>query len=222
LPNRRRTVAARLLRSALSASVLLPFVCAASGATAQSATAVPQLAPNSLIGTYFEIARYPIKREKHCVSDEMILYGLNDKPNTFKIVTICQLKGDTSDFWNGSGKFSETGNGQLKLNWIWPFTTKYWILALAPDYTWALVGTPNHKSLWILSLATTLPPDVLASIEAQASAQGFNTSKLIQITQQPRPPVPRPTTSQPANRPAVANPPAKPSSQPIPDASTPR
>jgi apolipoprotein D and lipocalin family protein len=195
LPNRLPTIAASLLQSALPAILLLPFLLAPARASAQSATAVAQLSPNRLMGTYFEIARDPIKREKHCVGEEMVLYDLGDKPNTLQLVTSCQLKGNTSDSWNSSGKFSLAGDGQLKLNWIWPFTTKYWVLALAPDYAWALVGTPNHKSLWILSRTPTLPPGVLASIQATASAQGFNTAKLIQITQHPRPPVALATTT---------------------------
>jgi apolipoprotein D and lipocalin family protein len=200
LPNRRPRIAASaasLLQSVVPAILLLPFFFAASRVSAQSATPAAQVDPNRLIGTYFVIARAPIKREKHCVSDEMILYDLNDKRNTFQIVTTCKLKGNTSDAWNNSGKFSKTGNGQLRLNWIWPFTTKYWILALAPDYSWALVGTPNHKSVWILARAITLPPDVLAAIQAKASTQGFNTAKLVQITQNPRPPV-APATTTPA------------------------
>jgi apolipoprotein D and lipocalin family protein len=192
LPNRLPRIAANLLQSAL-----LPLLFAAPRASAQRATPVAQLDPNRLIGTYFDIARYPIKREKHCVGEEMVLYALGDKPNTVQIVTSCQLKGNTSDSWNASGKFSLAGNGQLKLSAIWPFTTRYWILALAPDYSWALVGTPNHDSLWILARATTLPPGTLAAIEALASAQGFNPSKLVQITQHPRPPV-APATTTPA------------------------
>jgi apolipoprotein D and lipocalin family protein len=185
LPLRRRSIAATL-------SALL-IVLAAPATPAQSASAVPQLDPNRLIGTYFTIARYPVKKQKHCVSDEMVLYALGDKRNTIQIVTTCLVKNDNSDSWNASGKFSKTGDGRIKLAWIWPFTTRYWVLALAPDYSWALVGSPNHKSVAILSHATTLPAATLAGIEAKATAQGFKTAKLIPIVQHPRPPVPPPT-----------------------------
>jgi lipocalin len=46
-------------------------------------------------------------------------------------------------------------------------------------YTWALVGTPNRKDLWIYSRAKTLPPDTLAAIKAQAAAEGFDVRKLV-------------------------------------------
>ncbi len=154
-------------------------------ASAQSAIAVPQLDPNRLIGTYYEIARYPIRREKQCISKEMVLYALGDKQNSLQVVTACQLKQDFSTYWNSQGKFSKSADGRISLSAFWPFTTKYWVLGIAPDYSWALVGNPNHKSLWILSHTATLPAEVLAGIKATAAAQGFDTSKLIRISQEP-------------------------------------
>jgi apolipoprotein D and lipocalin family protein len=151
----------------------------------QSATPVAKLDPNRLIGTYYEISRYPIKREKQCLADEKILYALGDKRNSFQIVTSCEVKEDYFNYWDKKGKFDDAADGKLRLNWLWPFTTRYWILAIAPDYSWALVGTPNHKSLWILSHTPTLAPDVLSGIQSQATAQGFNTAKLISIPQHP-------------------------------------
>jgi apolipoprotein D and lipocalin family protein len=70
-------------------------------------------------------------------------------------------------------------DGRLKVMKLWPFTTKYWVLALGPDYGWSLVGSPNHKSLWIYSKSPTLAPDVLAQIEAQAAAEGYPVAKLV-------------------------------------------
>jgi len=160
----------QLLRS--TTILLVCLVSTSSRAAAQSATAVPKLDPDRLIATYYEIARYPIRREKPCLGNGMVLYALGDKKNSLQIVTTCLVKDDNSGWWNSAGKFDKSGDGKIKLSWIWPFTHKYWVLGLAPDYTWALVGTPNHKSLWILS-----------EIESKAAAQGFNPAKLIKIPQ---------------------------------------
>ena len=174
----------RLLKVLAVAALLLAFLFAASPeAVAQSASPVPKLDPNRLIGTYYEIARYPIRREKTCLTNEMVLYALGDKKNSLQIVTTCEVKDGNSNSWNAAGKFDKSGDGKIKLSWIWPFTQKYWVLELAPDYTWALVGTPNHKSLWILSRAVPLAPEALSEIESKATAQGFNTAKLVKITQ---------------------------------------
>lgn len=152
-------------------------------AAAQTVTAVPSLDLNRYMGPWYEIARFPVKREKHCLGDEMVLYALGDKRNSFQVVTSCQIKDGNSDYWNDRGKSSKSGDGTLKLSRIWPLTTKYWVLATGQAYEWALVGSPNHKTLWVLSRSTTLKPEVLAEIEAKAAAQGFNTTKLIKISQ---------------------------------------
>jgi apolipoprotein D and lipocalin family protein len=174
----------RPLRIAVTSLFLLSaLIAAAMPAAAESASAVPKLDPNQLLGSYYDIARYPIKREKQCLGNELVLFALGDKKRSIQIVTTCQVKADNSNWWNASGKFSKAGDGKIKLGWIWPFTTKYWILDLAPDASWALAGSPNHKSLWILSRTSTLSPETLAQIQSMAAAQGFNTAKLIQFKQ---------------------------------------
>jgi apolipoprotein D and lipocalin family protein len=174
----------RPLRIAATSLLLLSALIAiAPRATAESASAVPKLDPNQILGTYYVVARYPIKREKQCLGKELVLYALGDKKRSIQIVTSCQMKADNSIGWNASGRLSKAGDGKIKLAWIWPFTVKYWILDLAPDASWALAGSPNHKSLWILSRASTLSPEALAHIESTATTQGFNTAKLIQIKQ---------------------------------------
>jgi apolipoprotein D and lipocalin family protein len=167
-----------------TALLLALFLAAIPRASAQAATPVPTLDLTRLIGTYYEIARYPIRRERLCLSKEMVLDALGDKQNSLQIVTVCQVKEDFTTYWNKQGKLDNSNNGKIKLNSMWPFYTKYWVLAIAPDYSWALVGTPNHKSLWILSRSPTLPADVLAGIQSQATAQGYDIAKLIKIPQE--------------------------------------
>jgi apolipoprotein D and lipocalin family protein len=174
----------RPLRVAATTLFLLSaLIAAAMPAAGQTASAVPKLDPNHLLGTYYVIARYPIKRERQCLGDELVLFALGDKKRSIQIVTSCRMKADNSIGWNASGRLSKEGDGKIKLAWIWPFTTKYWILDLAPDAGWALVGSPNRKSLCILSRTSTLSPEARAGIESTAIAQGFHTAKLIQIKQ---------------------------------------
>ena len=155
-------------------------------AAAQSATPIPKINPTQIIGTYYIIARLPIKRQKACLANELVLYALGDKKRSIQIVTTCQVKQDNTDGWNSHGKFSENGDGRIKLGFIWPFTTQYWIIALAPDATWAIAGSPNHKSLWLLSGTPTLPDATVAQLKSTAAAQGYNTGNLIAIPQHPK------------------------------------
>ena len=80
----------------------------------------------------------------------------------------------------------EGNNAKLKvsflpayLRWI-PFTAgDYWVLAIAPDYSVALVGTPDRKHLWLISRTAALPSDVADNYLALAKSQGFNLDQLI-------------------------------------------
>jgi apolipoprotein D and lipocalin family protein len=171
-------------RAAIAAAFLLASLLSVNhAATAQAVTAVPRLNLEGYMGAWYEQARYPNKREKTCVSDNMVLYALGDKPNSFQIVTSCEIKGGNSDAWNGKGKAGSTGDGRLKLSRFLIFSTKYWVLAAGPDNEWALVGNPNRKFLWVLSKTATLKPEVLAEIEAKATAEGFDTAKLLKVAQ---------------------------------------
>ena len=66
----------------------------------------------------------------------------------------------------------------------------YQVLALAPDYAWAVVGDPARKYLWILSRTPALDDGSYGRAVAEAAAQGFETARLEKTRQmqaEPRP-----------------------------------
>lgn len=62
----------------------------------------------------------------------------------------------------------------------------YWIIELAPDYSAALVGTPDRKFLWLLARQEVLPPAVKESYLRRARAEGFDTTKMISPSSPPQ------------------------------------
>lgn len=65
------------------------------------------------------------------------------------------------------------------LRWI-PFTKgDYWILALAPDYSVSLVGSPDRKYLWLLSRTPELDATTREHYLAIARQRGFDLAPLI-------------------------------------------
>ncbi len=147
---------------------------------AQTVTAVPKLDLATFTGKWYEIARFPNKREKKCVSDVFNLIAQGEKPTRLQFVSSCKNKGGFAEIRGAIIKAAnKSGDGKLKLVSLWPFSTPFWVLALGPDNAWSLIGSPNHKQLWILAKTPTLDPQVLAEIEAKAAAQGFSPAKLI-------------------------------------------
>jgi apolipoprotein D and lipocalin family protein len=45
----------------------------------------------------------------------------------------------------------------------------YWVIDLAPDYSYAVIGGPKREYLWILSREPRMPETVYAEILARAS-----------------------------------------------------
>ena len=155
------------------------------GALAQSAaTPVAKLDLKQFAGKWYELERLPAKSEKDCVADALVLYGLRDKAGHFSVVNGCRTKDETDDSRNFIGWMDgKAGDGKLKVRYTWPFTHPYWVLGIGPDYAWALVGSPNHKELKLLSRTPTLPAETLTTMRAQATGQGFDVSKLVVSSQ---------------------------------------
>ncbi len=169
------------LAALLLAVALLP--CGAGQASGQTVSAIPKLDLDKFMGTWYEIARLPNKTERHCVSHVQVLFALGDKKGTFQMGTSCTLKDGMPDDYDNSGKLDKLHDGKLKLGILPLFTSPYWVLATGPDYEWALVGTPKHKTLWILSRNTTLDGGTLNQIKSIATAQGFDLAKLVTPSQ---------------------------------------
>lgn len=92
------------------------------------------------------------------------------------------------DRWKESvGKAYFTGAPQraaLKVSFFGPFYAGYNVIALDPDYRYALVCGPNRHYLWILSRTPQLDEDVKQKLTAQARQAGFPVESLIWVKQE--------------------------------------
>ena len=71
--------------------------------------------------------------------------------------------------------------GSLKVSFFGPFYGGYHVLALDPDYRWALVAGPSRDYLWILAREPELAPELYARLVAQAADSGFPVEELIRV-----------------------------------------
>jgi apolipoprotein D and lipocalin family protein len=74
--------------------------------------------------------------------------------------------------------------GSLKVSFFGPFYGGYHVMALDPDYRWAMVAGPSHDYLWILSRTPSLPEAVVADLLQTARQAGFDLNSLIRVSQQ--------------------------------------
>ena len=171
------------MRGVLGAAMVLGLAVTGRG---QSVTAVPQLDLNRFLGQWYEIARLPDKAEKKCSANVFALYAAGEKAERFSEVRSCLVKPGDNDIANEDGRQDKSGDGKLSVRHLTLFHQKRWVLAIAPDYAWALMGSPDHKTLWVLSRSAVLEDAVLSEVKGRATAQGFDVSKLLMVKQEVR------------------------------------
>jgi apolipoprotein D and lipocalin family protein len=137
------------------------------------------------LGKWYELARYEAGFQKDCeaVTADYTLTA----PDQIKVVNQCRrgaLDGKLT-VANGKAKIiAGSNNAKLKVSFFGPFYGDYWVLDRADDYSWAIVGEPSGRYLWLLS-RTAKPGDAaLNKLTERAAALGYDT-KLLRITNQP-------------------------------------
>ena len=139
---------------------------------------------NKYMGKWYEIATIPQRFQKgcNCTTAE---YSLVDNKYV-KVVNTCKKGSDFEIMSQIEGKafVSKKGNGaKLKVQFFWPIKAKYWIIDLADDYSWAVVGHPNRKYLWILSRTPNLNQTIYNGIISRLQEQKYDTSLLVKTNQ---------------------------------------
>lgn len=136
------------------------------------------------MGTWYEIAAFPQRFQKgcHCTTAEYELVP----DGTVRVVNTCRKGGPDGKVKRAKAKawvVPGSGNAKLKVRFFWPFKGNYWIIDLAEDYGYAVVGDPTRKYLWVLCRTPRMEPALYAEVVARAAAQGFDTAKLVMADQ---------------------------------------
>ncbi|MNR08674.1 Outer membrane lipoprotein Blc precursor [compost metagenome] len=69
----------------------------------------------------------------------------------------------------------------LKVSFFGPFYSGYNVIAIDPDYKYALVAGESLKYMWILSREKTIPESVKADYLIKAQEIGYNVLDLVWV-----------------------------------------
>lgn len=133
-------------------------------------------------GKWYEIASFPISPQRGCQCTTAE-YTPTEK-GYVEVYNRCTKNGKLSSIKGKAFPVKGSNNSKLKVQFFWPFRAKYWIIELADDYSYAVVGHPNRKYLWILSRTSTLPEATLRPLLEKLQQKGFDTSQLQYTVQQ--------------------------------------
>ena len=165
----------------LATSVVLGLAALALQAREKPLETVNYVDLKKYLGTWFEIAAFPQPFEKGC-SCTSATYGLN-KDGSIIVKNRC-IKNNKLKVTEGKAFVTDKGtNSKLTVQFFWPCNSKYWIIDLAKDYSYAVVGHPNRRFLWILSRRPTLDDQTYNQLVVRAANKGFDVRRLAKTEQ---------------------------------------
>jgi apolipoprotein D and lipocalin family protein len=171
-------------------SLLLALSLAASGDT-PPVRAVPSVDLGRYIGRWYEIARYPNRFQKSCAGDVTAEYERREDGRV-RVVNRCKRADGSLNEAEGLAKVVDgSANARLKVrfapSWlgVFPFVWgDYWVIGLADDYRWAVVGTPDRKYLWVLSRSPKMSDQDWETALGIVRENGFEPARLERTAQQ--------------------------------------
>ena len=127
---------------------------------------VPQVDIARYLGVWYEISSIPFYWSEGCACTTAN-YSLRSDGD-IKVINSCYRNGEFSSN-TGRAWAVDSTNSKLKVEFFWPFSGDYWIVALDADYQWVVVSNPNRDLLWILSrtveLDDTLHQNIISSLK---------------------------------------------------------
>jgi apolipoprotein D and lipocalin family protein len=141
-------------------------------------------------GKWYEIARSPNKFQARCASEVVARYALRpdgrlDVINQCRAAdgTLVEVRGTARKANPKKDAILQVRFGSAFFSFLPNAWGDYWIIGLGPDYTWAVVGEPARRYVWILSRAPVMSPSSYDQALEIAAGNGFDVSKVIRTAQ---------------------------------------
>ncbi|MFL6214004.1 MAG: lipocalin family protein [Blastocatellia bacterium] len=157
----------------------------------QKPAVVPSVDLTRYQGKWYEIARFPNRFEKSCASEVSATYTLN-ADNTIRVVNECRKADGQMKRAEGKARKADKDGptSQLEVRFAPAFLSllpvvwgDYWVLDLAPDYSYSVVGDESRDYLWILSRTPVMDEVKYQQAVNAAATQGFDVSRLMKTKQ---------------------------------------
>lgn len=147
---------------------------------------VPLVDLDRYVGRWLEVARFPNRFQEQCVSDVAADYRTLEN-GRIAVTNRCRTADGGVDEAEGVARVVDTTTrARLKVRFapawlsVFPFVWgDYWIIGLAADYRFAVVGSPDRKYLWILSRTPEMAGADWEEAVRIAGDNGFDVARLI-------------------------------------------
>ncbi len=154
----------------------------------QDVRVVPDLDVERYMGMWYAVASIPTSFERQCVQGTTAEYALLEN-GRIQVTNTCYNDDGEVDIARGNAWLPDAAEpSKLKVSFVrflgfWWFGAPYWVIDLADDYSYAVVGHPTRKFGWILSRTPTVSSDTLEGIFSRLEQQGYERGQFRTIDQ---------------------------------------
>jgi apolipoprotein D and lipocalin family protein len=134
---------------------------------------------HAFAGKWYSLYSIPTLLDKNW-KQTIEIYTLVDDEH-FDVLTTYHKEGNPEEQTITSKLFfdEEKPDGDMKAQFLWPFKIGYWIIELADDYIYVVVGHPDEKYLFIMAREPQIEPELLRGIIERCRQMGYDTGKLV-------------------------------------------
>ncbi|MGC9312441.1 MAG: lipocalin family protein [Sediminispirochaetaceae bacterium] len=171
--------------------VLLPLLllsvyghAAAGGETEAFHETVPYVDLERFAGDWYVIAVIPTPFEKNAVNG-IENYSINEDGTIQVRYTFRKGSpgGKQKVMYQKGWIYNPETNADWRVRPIWPLKLPYYILELAEDYSYTVVGTNNYKYLWIMARKPAMDKTVYDEVVSRMAQRGYDTDKIQRMKQ---------------------------------------
>ncbi|MGL6289213.1 MAG: lipocalin family protein [Silanimonas sp.] len=135
------------------------------------------------MGTWHVVANVPYVFENGKVATRDV-YRLRPDGRIDNDFVFKKAFGEPDRTWNGVSTVVEgSGGREWKVQFIWPFSTRMQVLEVSPDYSTALLATPDRKLAWIFSREPVMDDATLAAHATRLAGFGVDRGALRRVPQ---------------------------------------
>ncbi len=136
------------------------------------------------VGTWYEIANFPQSFQRGCTATTAT-YTLR-ADGDIDVLNRCRkgsLDGKEKSALGHARVLDRATNAKLEVSFFRPFWGDYWVIDLADDYSYAVVGHPGRDYLWILARTPRMAEATFQGIVDRLKLHGYETSRLVRTLQ---------------------------------------
>lgn len=171
-----------MMREIITVTICLVILSGCSILTRKSGlvTTVENVDLHRYLGKWYQLAYFPNRFQPDDCALVTAEYSLDEKDRII-VVNTCWNDREMQEVKREirGRAFRTKDSARLKVQFFWPIRAPYWIIGLDQEnYSYAVVGGPSMRYLWILTRQPVMSQELFSGIVGDLQAMGYDMEKL--------------------------------------------